>query len=439
MPAIRSRSIFEIDLYIALAAVSLLVIGIMFIFSSGITAAGQLVNTEYLRQILWAATGLALMFFVTFTDYRFYQRIAVVAFIAMVILLILTLMFGRVVNGARRWIGIGTLGAQPSEFMKIALILLLSRYYSRRKGTVERLSVFLVGLAITLVPTVLVLLQPDLGSAMVYVPLFLVISFFAGSRSSHIAFIVITGVLFLFFTVLPFWHEHLTHRALPMVGVLTNPRALLFLLAGISLAGALAGLGLFLTRRGVFFWVLYSLAAVILATPMAFVARRVLRDYQIMRLVVFVDPYIDPQGAGWNIIQSMTAIGSGGVLGKGFLQGTQSHFQFLPAQSTDFIFSILAEEWGFLGVVVVFALFLVIFARSLYVMVSAREPFAALLVAGVLALFLFHFLVNIGMTIGIMPVTGLPLLLLSFGGSSVWTALIGLGLVMSVYQHRYQY
>ncbi len=439
MAMVRSRSIFELDLYIAFSAISLLVIGIMFIFSSGVAATGQVVSTEYLRQILWASTGLVIMFLITFTDYRIFERTAVLLYLMMIVLLILTLMFGRIVNGARRWIGIAGFGGQPSEFMKIALLILLARYYSNRLGRARSLVVFLGGLGLTLLPTMLVLLQPDLGSAMVYIPIFLVVAFFSGARPAHIGFLVATGLLFLLFTVIPFWQEHLSHRALPAVGVLTDLRALQFLLAGVGLAGLLAGIGLYATRRPVFGWILYSLAVVVIATPMAFAARRFLRDYQIMRLVVFVDPYIDPQGAGWNIIQSITAIGSGGVAGKGYLQGTQSHFQYLPAQSTDFIFSILAEEWGFLGVLLVFALFVVIFVRSLYVMVSAREHFAAFLVAGVLALFVVHFTINIGMTIGMMPVTGLPLLLLSFGGSSVWTALIGLGLVMSVYQHRYQY
>jgi len=158
-----------------------------------------------------------------------------------------------------------------------------------------------------------------------------------------------------------------------------------------------------------------------------------------MRLIVFVDPYVDPRGAGWNIIQSVTAVGSGGPFGKGFLQGTQSHYQYLPEQSTDFIFSILAEEWGFVGVTAIFTLYGTIFGRSLYIMVSAKDRFAALLVAGVTGMMVFHVIINVGMAIGVMPIMGIPLFLLSYGGSSLWTALIGIGIVMSVYQHRYQY
>jgi rod shape determining protein RodA len=148
---------------------------------------------------------------------------------------------------------------------------------------------------------------------------------------------------------------------------------------------------------------------------------------------------VDPRGAGWNIIQSMTAVGSGGFFGKGFLEGTQSHYQFLPQQSTDFIFSILAEEWGFIGSFAVFVLFSVILLRTLYVVNSANDAFGSYLSAGVAAMLFFHFVVNIGMAIGIMPITGIPLFFVSYGGSSLWTALLSVGLVMSVYQHRYRY
>jgi rod shape determining protein RodA len=439
MSDIRTRSIFETDLYIALAAVALLVIGILFVYSSGINSLGELTNTEYIRQIVWAVTGLGLMFAITFTDYRIFERSAVLIFLSMIALLVLTLLFGRVVNGARRWIGIGPLAAQPSEFMKIALIIFLSRYYNRRREKAQQLRVFIGGLLITLLPVGLVLMQPDLGSAIVYMPIFLVIAYFAGAKPTHIGFLVLSGSLFLLLTVLPFWQRHLTHRALPIVGVLTDIRSLQFLMIGFGIAAGISATGWFITTKPIFRMVLYFLTIVLLVLPAAYYARQILRDYQIMRLVVFIDPYIDPRGAGWNIIQSTTAVGSGGIAGKGFLQGTQSHFQFLPAQSTDFIFSILAEEWGFIGVIVVFALVMVIVWRSLFVMLSAREPFAAYLASGVIALYGTHFIINVGMTIGMMPVTGLPLLLLSFGGSSVWTALIALGLVMSVYQHRYQY
>jgi rod shape determining protein RodA len=166
-------------------------------------------------------------------------------------------------------------------------------------------------------------------------------------------------------------------------------------------------------------------------------ARRVLKGYVMTRLIVFLDPNVDPRGAGWNIIQSVTAVGSGGIAGKGWLQGTQSHLQYLPQQSTDFIFSILAEEWGFLGALLVFACFTVIIVRGLMISAKAKDNYASLIAVGVVTMIFFHVAVNIGMAIGIMPITGI--LFLSYGGSSLWTSLIGVGLLMSIYQHRYRY
>lgn len=435
----RSRSIFEMDIYIVVATILLLAVGILFVFSSGVTATGEIANREYLRQILWAVSGLILMFLVTFIDYRFHYRFASSYFFMILVLLVATLFFGRVVSGARRWIGIWHAGVQPSEFAKLALILFLARYFGDRKKEIKKVRTFLVGLFWASLPSALVLLQPDLGTSLVYLPIFLVIAFFGGAKLMHLAYVTAFVSLAGLFTVVPFWVQHVMDRPTAAILVLTEIRIMRYLLGGAGAALLVSSIGLYMTRQRVFFWINYALSLVMASIPLSYVARMVLREYQIMRLVVFVNPYVDPQGAGWNIIQSITAVGSGGLFGKGFLRGTQSHYQYLPAQSTDFIFSILAEEWGFIGAALVFLLFAVIVMRSLYVMVSARDRFSSLVVAGIVAMMVFHFLVNIGMTIGLMPVTGLPLLLLSFGGSSLWTALIGLGMVMSVYQHRYQY
>lgn len=436
---IRSRSVFEIDLYVALATVALVTVGILFVFSSGVTADGEIVSREYIRQIAWAASGVVLMLVLTFVDYRVLVRPAYLIYGVIMVTLIFTLLFGRVVNGARSWIGIGGLGGQPSEFAKLAMILALARYFGDDQRRGATLIGFAGGLGLAILPTVLVLAQPDLGTALVYIPVFLVVAFVAGADGRMIGFLVGTGAFLALFTVLPVWEQHLAGRPVPLVAILTQTEPMLFLIGGLAMAAGVALVGLLLTRRLVFFWILYLLGMLMIAVPMAYAARSVLQEYQIMRLIVFLDPYVDPRGAGWNIIQSVTAVGSGGPLGKGFLQGTQSHYQYLPQQSTDFIFSILAEEWGFVGVTAVFVLFGIIIGRGLYHTVSAKDGFAALAAAGVVGMLAFHLLVNIGMAVGIMPITGIPLYLLSYGGSSLWTAMLGIGLLMSVYQHRYQY
>ncbi len=435
----RSRSIFETDFYMIAATIVLVVIGILFIFSSGVTATGQVVSTEYLRQIGWAVSGLILLVVVTFIDYRVLWRPAPILFIGMIAVLLFTLFFGKVVNGARRWIGIGPLGIQPSEFAKIVLIITLARFYGDDPQRVRSIKGFLTGFGIAAVPTLLVLMQPDLGTSMVYIPLFLFVAFAAGARLSHILFLLGTGVFTIVFTLLPLWDQYISETHHVLVDVFRDAGAMQLLLAGFAVALIVALGGFFLTRRRVFLWIVYLLTMVSIAVPVSYAAQQVLQEYQIMRLIVFMDPYIDPRGAGWNIIQSVTAVGSGGLFGKGYLMGTQSHYRYLPQQSTDFIFSILSEEFGYIGVIAVMTLYLIIIGRGMYVMASARDRFSCSLSSGLVGLFFIHFIVNVGMAVGIMPITGLPLYFLSYGGSPLWTAMIGVGLLMSIYQHRYQY
>jgi rod shape determining protein RodA len=190
-------------------------------------------------------------------------------------------------------------------------------------------------------------------------------------------------------------------------------------------------------KKKYFYWVVYSSAIMVFSICASYAARLVLRNYQLMRLIVFLDPNVDPRGAGWNIIQSVTAIGAGGFTGRGYLQGTQSHYQFLPEQSTDFIFSIFSEETGFLGGLAVFALFLIISLRLLSTMKITTDPFAKYVCAGLAGMFSFHFIVNVGMTMGIMPITGIPLMFMSYGGSSIFTGMAGIGIALSIYIRRY--
>jgi rod shape determining protein RodA len=210
-------------------------------------------------------------------------------------------------------------------------------------------------------------------------------------------------------------------------------------MAALAAMLAVTSVGYVATKRSYFFWITYALSVILVGLLGSIVVRRVLAEYQMMRLIVFLDPYADPRGAGWNIIQSITAVGSGGFTGKGFLQGTQSHYQFIPQQSTDFIFSILAEEWGFLGGLLVFGLFLVILLRGLYIVQTARDNYSSLVATGIVALVFFHFAVNVGMVIGVMPITGIPLFFLSHGGSSLWTAMAGVGLLLNIHHNRYHY
>ena len=199
----------------------------------------------------------------------------------------------------------------------------------------------------------------------------------------------------------------------------------------------LSAVGWFVFKKELYYWLCYSSVIFSSSLFLAMMAQKILKAYQIMRLVVFLDPSVDPQGAGWNILQSLTAIGSGGLVGKGFLQGTQSHYHYLPQQSNDFIFSIIAEETGFLGGIFVFLCFFIIIVRAFIIANSSKDSFGSYLCFGVIAMFFFHFMVNIGMAMGIMPITGIPLLFLSYGGSSLWTSMMAAGILINIYYRRY--
>lgn len=435
----QERSVFGVDLLLVLAVVTLMTIGVLFIYSSGVTADGMSFSREWLRQLVWIGFGLIVFVAVSSFDYTRLREYAPYIFIAILLVLVGTLLFGRVERGARRWLGIGNLGVQPSEFAKTITILFLARFLDERRQSLHSPLTFAAALAIVLLPVGLILMQPDLGTAIVYIPIFLVMTYAAGARPSYVLFILLSGLVVIVLTVLPAW-ETLIHGAeVPAISILRDQRLLLIVAAGLTAAGLLALIGLLVIKRSYFRWVIYGIAVTLTGLGGSLLGRRVLRDYQLMRLIVFLDPNVDPRGAGWHIIQSVTAVGSGGIAGKGWLRGTQSHLQYLPEQSTDFIFSILAEEWGFLGALAVFACFAIIIVRGLLISAKARDDFASLVAIGIVTMFFFHSAVNIGMAIGILPITGIPLPFVSYGGSSLWNGLIAVGLLMSIYQRRYRY
>lgn len=284
---------------------------------------------------------------------------------------------------------------------------------------------------------VIVLIQPDLGTALVFIPILLSMTFVAGISMRYVIFLMsslfLTGIL----TVLPFWQTHILKRSLPIIGMLTDIRLIVIIVLALSFIIAIAFFGYRKYKRQYFSWLIYIFAIIVFSLGASYAARGILKEYQIMRLVVFLDPNVDPRGAGWNIIQSITAIGAGGLTGQGYLQGTQSHYRYLPEQSTDFIFSIFSEEWGFVGGVIVFALFLVICLRLLRIIKVTPDPFASYFCAGLAGVISFHFLINVGMTMGIMPITGIPLMFMSYGGSSLFSAMLGIGIVMSIHVRRH--
>lgn len=435
----KRLSLFGFDPIIIGCSIFLMAAGILFIHSSGVTSTGEVYSLEYVKQIIWASTGLIIMLVFSVFNHNRLRDLALYFYLFCLLLLIVTLIVGIERNGAKSWLGFGEIGIQPSEFMKMAAVLLLARFYASFGGKAREIHTFLLGLAITALPIIVIVLQPDMGTALVYVPIFLVMSYIAGVKVRYILFIVITAFITLFLSVLPQFEHLVLGKEFPVFNEIFDSRILLFFLGALIVIMLFSAWGYFGFKKKYFYWFLYSSLILCTSIIASFASRYLLKDYQIMRLVIFLNPNVDPKGAGWNIIQSITAIGSGGFLGKGFKMGTQSHYNYLPQQSTDFIFSILSEEWGFVGSFFLLLAFLSIFLRGIRILNQAKDDFTVLAGSGILTMIFFHVIVNVGMTIGIMPITGIPLMLVSRGGSSLWTACMGLGIILNMYLRRYRY
>lgn len=425
----------RIDYLLLLCAVLLTGTGIAFIYSSGFNSDGINVSKEYIKQIIWLSVGLVLMIAVSAFDYRSLKKYALHFYLFMICVLIYTRFFGRLVNGARSWIGIGDFGIQPSEITKIAFIILLAKYLEQsvNESPAKR---FLKCICILLLPMGIILLQPDLGTASVFMPVFLFMCFMANVPVRYLLVVFLTGMITIILSVLPVWETEIIHKSVPMVHILTNfkLRMLVFLaMLGITVIGVI---GFIFFRKKYYYWITYIAGILSASLAGSVAAGKVLKPYQIARLIVFIDPYSDPQGSGWNIIQSKTAIGAGGLFGRGFLEGSQSHRRFLPQQSTDFIFSIFSEETGFIGGIIMFAAFFLILVRILYIIKQTTNNFSCYIASGILGMFFFHFIVNVGMVMGIMPITGIPLPFMSYGGSALLTNMIAIGLIMSINSRR---
>ncbi|HNY21369.1 MAG TPA: FtsW/RodA/SpoVE family cell cycle protein, partial [Treponemataceae bacterium] len=318
------------DYFIFLSTILLTTIGVSFIYSSGITSDGQSLSNEYIKQIVWALAGIVIMLLFAISDYRRMADRTFLMFAIVIGLLLYTRIFGRYVNGAKSWLGIGELGIQPSEFTKIVYILYLAYYLDQSENSEPPLRRFLKACAILGVPMLLILSQPDLGTASVFLPIFLAMCLMANVPLRYIGLVFIGGSLTILFTVLPIWQEKIFKHAIPAIKIFTDMRLTLGTVLSLGIVTVLALIGRSIFKTKYYYWIAYATGLVTCSLILSVGASHVLKEYQIMRLIVFLDPNVDPLGSGWNIIQSITAIGSGGPFGMGFLHGTQSHYRFLP-------------------------------------------------------------------------------------------------------------
>jgi len=426
------------DWTIILSIAILMIIGILFIYSSGVTSAGDIVSNEYVKQLVWVITGVVLLLISMLVDMKRITDYLPLIYGFFIAVLVYTKLFGKVVNGARSWLGLfGDYGIQPSEFMKIATALFLSRYLDKSSHESSSFKRFVFSFFIVALPMGLILLQPDFGTALVYLPLYLAMAYIGGINKKYLLAFIITGGIAIVMTVMPLWQNIIVAKPSIFLRVLYEKPYVYYTMIVLVMTVGLSFLGTRLFKKNYYYLTSYASIICTLGLGASLLGQMVLKEYQVMRLVVFLDPSVDPLGSGWNILQSITAIGSGGVSGKGFLQGTQSHYRYLPQQSTDFIFSIISEELGFLGGIVIFSLFFYILVRLALSLRSIRSIASASFVSGIFGIILFHFLINAGMAMGVMPITGIPLLFLSYGGSSLWTICIGVGLSLGIGARKY--
>ena len=337
-------------------------VGMVMLYS----AAGGKAEPWAVKQLARFVVALAIMLVVAISDIRLWLRWAYPIYFAGLLLLVVVDLFGIIGMGAQRWIDLGVINLQPSEVMKIALVLALARYFHGLGGDdVGRPWKLLIPALMVLVPVALVMKQPDLGTAMMLLLGGVAMFFAAGVRLWMFAVVIIAGL-----------------ATLP-------------------------------------------------------VAWGFLHDYQRQRVLTFVDPESDPLGSGYHILQSKIALGSGGLIGKGFMKGTQSHLNFLPEKQTDFIFTMLAEEFGLIGSLAMLGLYAAILAYCFAISLSARNQFGRLLAIGIATTFFLYLSINMAMVMGLIPVVGVPLPLVSYGGTAIVSLMLGFGLVMSVYVHRH--
>ena len=391
-----------------LATLALIGIGLLSIYSATFDTNAA---ASFHRQIVWASIGFIMMLATMLTPLRVIQRSSMAVFAVSLLTLAAVLAVGHRAYGSLSWFGFGGVGGQPSEFVKITTILALASYLSRSDTSMGSVKDIAKAFGIILLPVILIMMQPDLGTSLTFLAMFVPILYWAGAANFLIVAIVSPAIVAL----------------AAIIGTTTFLAAL-----------TLVGLALYFFREERFFSaVMFGINAMV--GIFVQVVYEKLPLYQQKRIATFLDPNNDPLGAGYNVIQAKVAIGSGGFLGKGYLQGTQTQLNFIPKQWTDFIFCVPGEEFGFLGAVVVLALFAVILVHGLRVGYVVKNRFGSIIAIGIVSLFAVHVFVNVGMSVGLMPVIGIPLPFLSYGGSSLCSYMIMMGLLMNVYANRKEY
>ncbi|WP_207424073.1 rod shape-determining protein RodA [Desertivirga brevis] len=407
---------FNVDWVIVLIYLALCVIGWFNIHAAVYDPANPSIwdmDTNYGKQFVFLLGAIVLGSLILLMDSKFFNSIAPVFYGITLLLLILVLIIGRNVGGNQAWIPIGSFRLQPSEFAKFSTCLLLAKYLGTNNLKLNDSKTLIISSIILLIPMGLIMLQPDTGSALTFTSIVFVLY-----REGLSGYFLVIGVLFI---------------ALFILSIMFNK---FLVIAALLIIGAL---GIYFNKRNrnlitvIASGVIISIAFIFCVD---FAYENVLQAHQRNRIDVILGKIDDPRGQGYNLNQSKIAIGSGGLWGKGYLQGTQTKYDFVPEQSTDFIFCTVGEEWGFIGSLVVVGLYLTLLIRIVNVAERQRASFSRIYGYGVASILFFHFFINIGMTIGLVPVIGIPLPFLSYGGSSLWSFTILLFILLRLDSNR---
>jgi rod shape determining protein RodA len=400
---------WALDPALVIAVFLLTVFGIAMVYSAGVVyVPNPVTQFAWVRQSAWFLIALAAFTVVARVPLRWIEWVSVPAYVVSLVLLAATLVIGSgagTAAGVESWINLGPLRFQPSEVAKIATILVLARLLGQREKPLSSLRDIVAPASLVGMPLALVMLQPDLGTALAFIGILFAVLYWAGTPVALLALLASPGLGLILSFDTRIWSGYI-------LGVVVF---------------------LYLYRYRLFF---FESVAVILANFAAGTIARPLwsslAPYQQNRILVYLDPGVDPRGAGYQIIQSMVAIGSGGLRGKGFTQGTQKRFDFLPEQHTDFIFSVVGEELGFLGTALAILAFGYVLSRLVVMAQRVSDPFAGLVLLGIFGAWLVHIFVNVGMTVGLVPITGIPLPFVSYGGTFLLMSWVAVALAVRV-------
>jgi len=437
---IAKDGMHKIDYLLVIVVTVLVALGILMIYSAGFDPIDKVNNGLYKKQILWFVFSFMFMIFVSFISYQFLGDYSLHIYVFVCVILLFTTIFGTPIRNTRAWLNLGFFSIQPSEFMKLALVIVLGKYLEIRERDIKYFRELLIPTLLTIIPIAVILKQPDFGTAVIFIPILFTMLFVGGADVSHLVSIIVIAAIALIVPMILTYREWIGSESSNFILDFFNDVNMLFIVSGIMLLiSGVAFVAHYFAVNKMLRRIYIPGSVLSIGLLSSVVIQKIFKVYQKKRILVFLNPDLDPHGSGYNIIQSKIAIGSGGFFGKGFLQGSQAQLGFLPEKSSDFIFSVVAEEWGFVGSIILIVLFAIVVFRGIQIAFEAKDKFGALLASGITSIFFFHILINIGMVIGIMPVTGLPLCFVSYGGSNLLMSMIGVGILINIRTKKFVY